>query len=102
MKTIQAYLCYTCFSWLNPLYTSLNKKINLPLEETGIEKIENKPFDEVITLIHQFQRLLDKYVHDIVNNETSNYFKAKKNIDRINNLLTTGFSTVNIESKSFG
>lgn len=94
MKTIRAYLCYTCFLWLNPLYISYNKKINLLVKKNCIEQIDNKPFGEMINLFHQFQHLLDKYVHDVVNNEISEYFKAKKDIDRINNLLTTGFSYV--------
>lgn len=101
MKTIRAYLCYTCFSWLKPLYTSLNKKISLPDEKNDFDKkqIKNKPFDEMITLTLQFQQLYQNYIHDIMDYETSNYFKAKKEIYRINHLLT-GSSTINIKGTS--
>jgi len=69
------------------------------MEENCIENIKNKHFDEIIILTRQFQCLLQKYTSDIVNNETLNYFKAKKDIDRIDHILTTGFSPVNIEGK---
>lgn len=94
IKSIRAYLCYTCFSWLKPLYTSINKKLNLPVDEDFTDK--EKYFSEIIILTHQFQQLLNNYIHDIMNLETSNYFKAKKEIERINQLLTTSSSDVSI------
>lgn len=97
MKTIRAYLCYVCFSWLNPIYTSVNKKFNEPVKENDIdeEKNENNTYEEIIELTHQFQQLLNNYLHDMIDIETLNYFKAKKEIERIDQLLTTGYSPVN-------
>lgn len=64
------------------------------------EEFENNSPEEMIILIHQFQQLYDNYVHDIMNTEILAYFKAKKEIERINELLTTtGFSSTNIEGK---
>lgn len=104
MKTIKAYLCYSCFSWLKPLYISLNKKINSSVEEDDNiddEIVENKTPGEMIILTQQFQQLFSNYVHDIMDKETSDYYKAKQEIERINQLLTTGTSTVKIEGKFF-
>lgn len=95
IKSIRAYLCYTCFSWLKPLYTSINKKLNLSVDEDISDK--EKYFSEIIILTHQFQQLFDNYIHDVMDLETSNYFKAKKEIERINQLLTTS-STSSISS----
>ncbi|KAL4096870.1 hypothetical protein QTP88_021745 [Uroleucon formosanum] len=94
MKSIRAYLCYTCFSWLKPLYTSINKKLNLPVDKDISDKEEY--FSEVIILTRQFQQLLNYYIHDIMDIETLNYFKAKKEIKRINQLLTTSSTEVNV------
>lgn len=101
IQTIRAYLCYTCFSWLNPLYISLSKKINMPVNRDNDNKeFKNNSPEEMMILIHQFQQLYDNYVHDIMNTETVAYFKAKKEIERINELLTTtGFLPTNIEGK---
>lgn len=97
MKSIRAYLCYTCFSWLKPLYTSINKKLNLPVDKDISDKEEY--FSEVIILTRQFQQLLNYYIHDIMDLETLNYFKAKKEIKRINQLLTTSSTEVNVGGK---
>lgn len=97
IKSIRAYLCYTCFSWLKPLYTSINKKFSLPVDDDINDK--EKYFTEIIILTHQFQQLLNNYMHDIMDLETSNYFKAKKEIKRINQLLTTSSSEVSIGGK---
>lgn len=97
IKSIRAYLCYTCFSWLKPLYTSINKKLNLPVDDDISEK--EKYFSEIIILTQQFQQLLNNYIHDIMDLETSNYFKAKKEIERINQLLTTSSTEVSIGGK---
>lgn len=86
-------MCYTCFSWLKPLYTSLNK-------ENDIDDENNKSLDEIIILTRQFQQLCQNYIHDVMDYETSNYFKAKKEIDHINNLLTSSSTTVNIEGNN--
>jgi len=97
IKSIRAYLCYTCFSWLKPLYTSINKKLGLPVDEDFTDK--EKYFSEIIILTQQFQQLLKKYIHDIMDLETSNYFKAKKEIERINQLLTSSSSEATIGGK---
>lgn len=101
MKTIRAYLCYVCFSWLNPVYTSLNKKMNQSVKENDIDegKNENIFYEEIINLTNQFQQLLNNYIHDIIDIECSIYFKAKADIERIDQLLTTGSSLVNILGK---
>lgn len=98
MKAIRAYLCYSCFSWLKPLLNSLNKKL---VEENVIDvkDNENKTSDEIIILTHQFQQLFNNYKNDIMDLKTSDYFKAKKEIERINQLLTSGSSIVSFESK---
>jgi len=80
---------------LKPLYTSINKKLNLSVDEDISDK--EKYFSEIIILTHQFQQLFDNYIHDVMDLETSNYFKAKKEIERINQLLTTS-STSSISS----
>lgn len=97
MKTIRAYLCYTCFSWLKPLYSSLNKKMNLSVKENNIDegKTENNTSGEIIVLTRQFQQIFDNYLHDILDIETSDYFKAKNEIERINKLLSTSSSMIN-------
>lgn len=85
---------------MNPLFVSLNKKLNLPVKENNVvETTETNIFDEIIGLTCQFQQLLDKYFNSIMDFETLDYYKAKKDIERINKLLTSGFSTVNIEGK---
>lgn len=106
MKTIKAYLCYTCFSWLKPLYFSLNKKVNLSIEkncagDNDEEKTINKNSNEMIILIRRFQQLFDNYIHDILNIETLNYFKAKNEIERINKLLTTSSSAHHVGEGMF-
>lgn len=97
MKTIRAYLCYVCFSWFNPIYTSVIKKINEPVKENDIDegKNENNTYEEIIELTHQFQKLLNNYIHDMIDIDTLNYFKARKEIERIDQLLTTGYSPDN-------
>lgn len=97
IRSIRAYLCYTCFSWLKPLYTSVKKKLNLPVEEDFTDK--EKYFSEVIILTQQFQQLFNKYIHDVMDKETLNYFKAKKEIERINQLLTTSSFKNNTDGK---
>lgn len=97
IKSIRAYLGYTCFSWLKTLYTSINKKLNLPVDEYISDK--EKYFSEIIILTQQFQQLLSNYIHDIMDLETLNYFKAKKEIERINQLLTTSSTEVSIDGK---
>lgn len=97
MKSIKAYLCYTCFSWLKPLYTSINKKISLPVDDDFTDKENKKYLNEIIILIHKFQQLFNNYIQDIMDLETSNYFNAKKEIERINQLLTTSSSKVSID-----
>lgn len=97
LKSIRAYLCYTCFSWLKPLYTSIKKKLNLPVDEDFTDK--EKYFSEVIFLTQQFQQLFNKYIHDVMDKETLNYFKAKKEIERINQLLTSSSSKTNTDGK---
>uniref|UniRef100_A0A2H8TR50 Gem-associated protein 5 n=1 Tax=Melanaphis sacchari TaxID=742174 RepID=A0A2H8TR50_9HEMI len=94
IKSIRSYLCYTCFSWLNPLLTSIKKKLDLPVDENFTDK---EYFSETIILIQQFQKLFDNYKHDIMDVETVNYFKAKKEIERINQLLTSSSSEINID-----
>jgi len=79
------------------LYTSINKKLNLPVDDDISEK--EKYFSEIIILTQQFQQLLNNYIHDIMDLETSNYFKAKKEIERINQLLTTSSTEVSIGGK---
>lgn len=104
MKTIRAYLCYACFTWLKPLYDSLSKKICLSVEEDhniDDEIAENKTPEEMTILTQQFQQLFNSYVHDIIDKGTSDYYKAKQEIERINQLLTTGTSIVKIEGKFF-
>ncbi|XP_027854379.1 gem-associated protein 5 isoform X3 [Aphis gossypii] len=95
IRSIRAYLCYTCFSWLKPLYTSVKKKLNLPVDEDFTDK--EKYFSEVIILTQQFQQLFNKYIHDVMDKETLNYFKAKKEIERINQLLTTSSFKTNTD-----
>jgi len=97
IKSIRAYLCYTCFSWLKPLYTSIKKKLDSPIDENFTDK--DNYFSEVIILTQQFQLLFNNYIHDIMDVETSNYFKAKKEIERINQLLTSSSSTTNTNGK---
>lgn len=87
MKTIRAYLCYSCFSWLRPLYNSLYKKI-VNKNDIDVEIISN----EIAILTRQYQQLFDNYINDIMDLKTSDYFKAKKEIERINQLLTSGSS----------
>lgn len=94
MITIKAYVCYTCFSWLRPLFSSVNKKMNLSVQENFIEDIDDEKSmsrnsDEIIVLIQRFQQLFDNYINDILNTETLDYFNANDEIERINNLLTT-------------
>lgn len=91
-------MCYICFSWLKPIFIYVNKKINLLNIKNDIdeENIENKLLDEIIILTHKFKQLCQNYLHDIMDYESSNYFKAKKEIIRINNLLTSS-SIVNME-----
>jgi len=79
------------------LNTSINKKLNLPVDDDISEK--EKYFSEIIILTQQFQQLLNNYIHDIMDLETSNYFKAKKEIERINQLLTTSSTEVSIGGK---
>lgn len=99
IKSIRAYLCYTCFSWLKPLYTSLNKKLILPINKDYTDK--GNTFGEIIILTQQFQQLFINYIHDIMDIETLDYFKAKKEIERINQLLTSSSSEVSISGKFF-
>jgi hypothetical protein len=104
MKTIRSYICYTCLSWLKPLYNSINKKINLSIEENDIiiNKLENKTYDEIIILTHQFREIFKNYIHDLMDPETLDYFKAKNEIERINQLLTTtDSSSISIGGKFF-
>lgn len=64
------------------------------------EEFRNNSPGEMMILIHQFQQLYNNYVHDIMNTETLAYFNAKKEIERINELLTRiGFLPTNIEGK---
>jgi len=97
IKSIRAYLCHTCFSWLKPLYTSINKKLDLPVDKDFSDK--EKDFSEIIILTQQFQQIFKNYIHDIMDLETSNYFKAKKEIERINQLLTTNSSNDSTSGK---
>lgn len=96
LKTIQAYLSYTCFLWFKPLYTSLNKKLNLTVEENTIdeEKLKMRTVEEMITLTRKFRQLFDNYSHVIMDHETIAFFEAKEEIERINQLLTTTTTTV--------
>lgn len=96
MKTIRAYVCHTCLSWLKPLCNSFNKKINLSIEENDInmEKLENKTYDEIIILTQQFQEIFKNYILDLMDPDTLDYFKAKNEIERINLLLTTDSSSI--------
>lgn len=98
MKAIRAYLCYSCFSWLKPLCNSLNKKI-VEENNTNKENSESIISDEITFITHQYQQLLSNYINDIMDIKTSDYFIAKKEIERINQLLTTGSSVVRLESK---
>lgn len=98
MKTIRAYLCYSCFSWLKPVYNSLNKKI-VEENDPKIEHSENITYDEINFITNQYQQLFNDYINDIMDLKTSDYFIAKKEIERINQLLTTGSSVVSLESK---
>lgn len=101
MKTIRAYICYACLSWLKPLCNSINKKINLIVEENGIniEKLENKTYDEIIMLTRQFQEIFKNYTNDLMDHETFDYFKAKNEIERINVLLTSDSSSISTQGK---
>lgn len=100
-KTIRAYLCYACFSWFKPLYTSLKKKIDLPIDKNDLneKKSENFGISEIVILTQQFQQLFDSFKNDIMDFETSAYFNAKKEVERINQLLTGGSSMDNIKGK---
>lgn len=98
MKAIRAYLCYSCFSWLQPLYNSLNKKI-VKENDIIVKNTENITLDEIIFTTHQYQQLFNNYINDIMDLKTSDYFIAKREIERINQLLTTGSSIVSLESK---
>ncbi|VVC40847.1 Hypothetical protein CINCED_3A004867 [Cinara cedri] len=102
MKTIRAYLGYVCFSWLHPIYTSLNKKINQVLKENDIDERKNENYynnyEEISILTNKFQQLLNNYIHNIIDIETSNYFKAKKEIERIDRLLSTCCIPVEIQN----
>lgn len=91
IKTIRAYLCFTCLLWVRPIYISFNKKINLPVKEndTDEKKTENKNPGDIIVLTRQFQQLFNNYLHDLMDSETSDYFTAKKEIERIDKLLTS-------------
>lgn len=103
MKTIRAYLGYTCFSWFKPLFISLNKKIYLAAEEKTTDEEElKKTTEEMIVLTRNFRQLFEKYILDIMDIETTVFFKAKKEIERINQLLTTTNPAItNIEGKVF-
>lgn len=98
MKAVRAYLCYSCFSWLKPVYHSLNKKI-VEENDPNVEHSENMTSDEIIFITHQYQQLFNDYINDIMDLKTSDYYTAKKEIERINQLLTSGSSVVSLESK---
>jgi len=69
----------------------------MPVDEDFTDK--EKYFSEVIILTQQFQQLFNKYIHDVMDKETLNYFKAKKEIERINQLLTTSSLNTNTDGK---
>ncbi|XP_050548887.1 uncharacterized protein LOC126910389 isoform X2 [Daktulosphaira vitifoliae] len=100
LKTIRSYLCFACFSWLNPLYTSLAKKIHLTMsnndEESRINQL--KHLNEMFKLIRLFQNLSDKYFYDVLDHETIAFFEAKYEIERIDCLLSGSSALVDIRN----
>lgn len=67
--------------------------------DTNEEKLENLAISEIVILTRQFQQLFDSFKNDIMDFETSAYFKAKKEVERINQLLTGGSSMDNVKGK---
>ncbi|XP_050440258.1 gem-associated protein 5-like isoform X2 [Adelges cooleyi] len=88
-KTIKAYICYACFSWLKPLFTSLSKKIKLSFDNKDEDSKQLQHLSDILALMKQYRELINTYILDIMDIETSNFFKAKNEIERIDCLLSS-------------